>query len=104
MDKYNRMLEEVRDLLKGGDSIEDIRDRATEYVDSWLPVYHSDILNEWRDMPTEYNDRGSEEFGTTGGIFSQMTNDLFLYYLDEYYQAIDEVEEEEKEKEESEEE
>jgi hypothetical protein len=104
MDKYNRMLEEVRDLVVQGESLEDIRDAATEYADSWVPVYNSDIIKEWTEMDSEFNDIGATEYGATGGILQLMTVDLFYCYSHYYELAINEVEEEEKEKEESEEE
>jgi hypothetical protein len=97
---YGLMLDEVRDLIKNGESIDDIRHRDGDIIDSYLPIYYGDILNEWRDMPMEYTDRGAEEFGTTGGIFTLMSADLYVYYRDLLEEVLDEVEEETEEVEE----
>jgi len=63
MNTVERMVEEIRTELASGEELDDIRDRSGEFVDSYLPVYYNRIIEEWKDMPSEYNDRGSAELG-----------------------------------------
>jgi len=57
------MVEEIRTELANGEELEDIKDRSHEFIDSYLPVYYNGIIEEWKAMPSEYNDRGSAELG-----------------------------------------
>lgn len=90
------MKEEVRDLIKQGETFTDIQDRAGEFVDGYLPVYYNTIVREWQDMPASYNDRGHAELGQGGeiNIYNLMSLDLYLYYTDLFNEAITELEEE----------
>jgi len=91
-----RMVEEIRTELASGEELDDIRDRSGEFVDSYLPVYYNGIIEEWKNMPSEYNDRGSAELGVGGevNIYNLMTLDLYLYYSDLFFEAVKEVEDE----------
>lgn len=91
------MVEEIRTELARGVELEDIKDRSGEFIDSWLPVYNNRIVEEWQSMPSEYDNRGSVEFGHSGqeiDIINLMTLDLYLYYSDLFAEAVQEVEEE----------
>jgi hypothetical protein len=90
------MVEEIRTELASGEELDDIRDRSGEFVDSYLPVYYNGIIEEWKNMPSEYNDRGSAELGVGGevNIYNLMTLDLYLYYSDLFFEAVKEVEDE----------
>jgi hypothetical protein len=89
------MVEEIRAELSNGEELEDIKDRSGEFIDSWLPVYYNQIIDEWKAMPSEFNDRGSAELGQGGeiNIYNLMTLDLYLYYSDLFNEAVEEVEE-----------
>ena len=95
MNTVERMVEEIRAELANGEELEDITDRSGEFIDSWLPVYYNRIIEEWKEMPSEYNDRGSAELGMGGevNIYNLMTLDLYLYYSDLFNEAVEEVEE-----------
>jgi len=96
MDTVKRMVEEIRTELANGEELEDIKDRSGEFIDSYLPVYYNRIIEEWKDMPSEYNDRGSAELGHLEqeiNIINLMTLDLYLYYSDLFAEAVEEVEE-----------
>ena len=95
MDTVKRMVEEIRTEIANGEELEDIKDRSGEFIDSWLPVYYNQIIDEWKAMPSEYNDRGSAELGQGGevNIYNLMTLDLYLYYSDLFNEAVEEVEE-----------
>ena len=96
MNTVERMVEEIRTELASGEELDDIRDRSGEFVDSYLPVYYNGIIEEWKNMPSEYNDRGSAELGAGGevNIYNLMTLDLYLYYSDLFAEAVQEVENE----------
>jgi hypothetical protein len=95
MDTVKRMVEEIRTELANGEELEDIKDRSHEFIDSYLPVYYNGIIEEWKAMPSEYNDRGSAElgYGEEINIYNLMTLDLYLYYSDLFAEAVEEVEE-----------
>jgi hypothetical protein len=90
------MVEEIRTELARGEELEDIKDRSGEFIDSWLPVYNNRIIEEWTLMPNDYTDRGSAELGTGQeiSIINLMTLDLYLYYSDLFFEAVQEVEDE----------
>lgn len=94
MNTVAQMVEEIQTELKNGSTLDDIKDRSGEFVDSYLPVYNNKIVEEWQAMPSEYDNRGHAELG--GGqkidIINLMTLDLYLYYTDLFAEAIEEVE------------
>ena len=56
-------------------------DLLTEFADSALPVYYSDIIQEWQHMPSEFNDSWQEIGVNEIKITNLMSMDLFNYYL-----------------------
>lgn len=94
-------LEDAKNELKTeietyGATIESLEDRLGEYVDTALPIYYNEIIQEWQAMPSEYDGRGAEEFGAPDKptVYSLMTNDLYAYYWDTYQDALGELREE----------
>jgi hypothetical protein len=89
-----RMVEEIRAELSQGEDLDTIKDRSGEFIDSWLPVYNNQIIQEWTLMPNDYTDRGSAELGVGGevNIINLMSLDLYLYYSDLFAEAVEEVE------------
>lgn len=85
------MVEEIKERIANGEELSDIEDESTELADSYVPVYNGRVLDAWKDMPAEYDDRGADELGATGGIFDLMKADLFLYYNDLVNDAIRDV-------------
>ena len=95
MDTVKQMAEEIRLELSNGVELEDIKDRSGEYVDSYLPIYNNRIIEEWQQMPSEYDNRGAEEMGHNCqeiNIVNLMSADLYFYYTDLFNEAIEEVE------------
>lgn len=91
----------LNEINNYGADIDEIKDRSGEWIDGYLPVYYNRILEEWKDMPSEYNDRGAAELGAgEGGIFNLMSLDLYLYYTDLFNEVVEEIEEELADKEE----
>ena len=92
-----QMVQEIRTELANGETLEDIKDRSGDFVDSYLPVYTNEIIKEWQEMPSEYDDRGIEELGDIRAevkITQLMTLDLYLYYTDLFNEAVEKIENE----------
>ena len=83
-------------IAQGYVTLEEIQDNSGEWVEGYLPIYYNEIVQEWQEMPSEYNDRGSAELGHMGEttIYGLMGLDLYLYYTDIFNEAIAELEEE----------
>lgn len=72
------------------------QDLLTELAESAMPIYYSDIIQDWREMPDEYTDTWKETSQADGDstIYSLMGVDLWNYYQDTYRQAYAEVKQE----------
>ena len=94
MNTKELMIEEIKADLSRGVELEEIADRAGEFIDGYLPIYNNRIVEEWQSMPSEYDDRGSAELGDMGEItiIGLMSLDLYLYYSDIFQEAISDVE------------
>jgi hypothetical protein len=59
-------------------------DLLREEADSLTPVYNHEIIKEWAEMPSEFNDSwrqyGWDEYLEQGGILGLMRIDLMHYY------------------------
>ena len=98
-----QMKEEIQSDLLRGEDLEEIKDRSGEIVDGYLPVYNNRILEEWAQMPNDYDNRGALEFGYEGepDVIRLMSLDLYIYYTDLFFEAVGEVEQEIEEREEA---
>lgn len=94
MSTKEQMIDELLTMINNGEELDDIKDNSSEFIEGYIPVYYNQILKEWADMPSEYNDRGQEEFGMGQEItiFNLMSLDLYVYYQDIFNEAIEEVE------------
>jgi hypothetical protein len=94
MNTVQQMTQEIRTALANGEELEDIRDNSGEWVDGYLPIYNNKIVEEWQAMPSEYDNRGHLELGQGGDIdiINLMSLDLYLYYSDLFYEALNEIE------------
>jgi hypothetical protein len=90
------MKDEIRAALNEGESISDVRDQISEYVDTYLPIYNNEIIEEWQNMPGEYDDRGAAELGHMGEttIIGLMSLDIYIYYSELFHSALDSLVEE----------
>jgi predicted RNase H-like HicB family nuclease len=95
------MKSEFRQAIEqAGETLEDIRDNSGEWIEGYLPVYNNKIVEEWQEMPSEYDNRGAVELGHLEqeiNIINLMSLDLYLYYNDIFNEAVNELEEEEEE-------
>jgi hypothetical protein len=75
-------------------------DELTELVDSDLPVYYSEIIYQWAKLPSEYEQPLSNHVITDEtNIYSLMGFDLYDFYRDTYFEALEEIKKEKKENE-----
>ena len=90
------IVNELRTAIANGEELEDLRDNSHEWVDGYLPIYYNRIVEEWQEMPSEYNDRGHTELGMGQeiNIYNLMSLDLYMYYSDLVSEALDELENE----------
>ena len=97
MTTYDAIKDELKtELTANGGDLDQIRDNSGEWVEGFLPIYNNDIIKEWQEMPSVYDDKGALELGYDGDadIVRQMSLDLYLYYSDLVGQAIAELESE----------
>jgi hypothetical protein len=90
------MKEEIREEIGRGVRLDYIRHTAGEWIDGWLPVYNNRIIEEWQNMPSEYDNQGANELGYQESdidIVKLMMLDLYLYYTDLFNAVLDEIEE-----------
>jgi hypothetical protein len=95
-DTIKSMKEELRENLKYS-TMEEIEDRSGEFIDGYLPIYNNRIVEEWQNMPSDYDNRGAAELGHLGqeiNIINLMSLDLYLYYRDLFSDALRELKEE----------
>ena len=89
-------LDEIKTALKVDhwDEIttqEDPHDWLTEFADGLVPVYNSEIIKDWQDMPSEYDDSGADLCSPDAGICDRMKADLWYYYQDQTRIAYEQV-------------
>jgi len=96
MNTYKYIYEDLKQTITNGEDMESIRDNSGEWIDGYLPIYNNRIIEEWQDMPGEYDNRGAEELGIPGdiSIISLMQLDLYLYYSDVFFQVLNDIAEE----------
>jgi hypothetical protein len=96
MNAYKYIYEDLKQTITNGEDMESIRDNSGEWIDGYLPIYNNNIIEEWKDMPSEYDNRGSAELGIPGdiSIIALMQLDLYLYYSDLFFQVLDDIAEE----------
>ena len=81
---------EIKEILK--DEIDLDEDRLVEIADSLVPVYNAEVIEEWQQMPIEYNDSW-QDVGTDADatILQRMMMDLYLYYNLQVARAYNEI-------------
>jgi len=96
MNTYKYIYEDLKQTITNGEDMESIRDNSGEWIDGYLPIYNNRIIEEWQNMPGEYDNRGADELGIPGSvsIISLMQLDLYLYYSDLFFQILNDIAEE----------
>jgi hypothetical protein len=97
MTNYNEIMQEIKQEITNGESLEEIKERSYELVDNYVPVYNNRVIEEWTAMPSDYDNRGSAELGHNCqelNIINLMSADLYLYYQDLVNSVINDLQEE----------
>ena len=97
MTTYNEIMQEIKQEIANGEDLDSIKDRSHELVDNYVPVYNNRIIEEWQEMPGDYDTRGAAELGHLEqeiNITNLMSLDLYLYYTDLVDLVITDLEEE----------
>jgi len=96
MNTYKYIYEDLKQTITNGEDMESIRNNSGEWIDGYLPVYNNNIIEEWKDMPGEYDNCGATELGIPSdiSIISLMQLDLYLYYSDVFFQVLTDIAEE----------
>lgn len=94
MTTYEEIMQEIKQEISNGQTLDDIRDRSYELVDNYVPVYNNRVLEEWQNMPSDYDNRGAQELGHNCeelNIISLMSADLYIYYTELVGLVIDDL-------------
>lgn len=94
MTTYDEIMQEIKQEISNGETLDDIRDRSYELVDNYVPVYNNRVLEEWQNMPSDYDNRGSAELGHNCeelNIINLMMSDLYIYYTELVGEVIDDL-------------
>jgi len=97
MTTYEEIMQEIKQELSNGEELSDIQERSYELVDNYVPVYNNRVIEEWTEMPSDYDNRGSAELGHNCeelSIISLMMSDLYLYYSDLVALVLSDLEQE----------
>lgn len=96
MTTLDEIIKELKTSIAYGEELQSIRDNQGQWVDGYLPIYNNQIIDEWKEMPNEYDNRGAQELGHMEEvtIIGLMSLDLYLYYSDLVSQALDAIESE----------
>ncbi len=97
MTTYDEVMQEIKQEISNGQTLEEIKDRSHELIDNYVPVYNNRVIEEWQSMPSDYDNRGSAEMGHNCqelNIINLMMADLYLYYSDLVGNVINDLEQE----------
>lgn len=97
MTTYDEIMQEIKQEIANGQTLEEIKDCSYKLIDNYVPIYNNHVLEEWQAMPGDYDNRGSAELGHNCeeiDIIKLMPGDLYLYYTDLVAEVIDDLEQE----------
>lgn len=91
---YNQIKAEVRD--NWSDFIDAKYPEATvgDYADSAVPVYHTQLIQQWSELPYDWRDQWCGALDEDASIIDRVQFDLFTYYSSQFHQAFLELSEE----------
>ena len=83
------------EIAKGYITLEEIQENSHEWIEGYLPIYNNEIVKEWQEMPSDYDNRGHAELGLGQeiDIINLMSLDLNIYYTDLFNEVMAEMEE-----------
>ena len=89
--------QEIRDNLEELRESSHPEEMLNEWADSAVPVYTNEIVKDWQEMPSVFDDVWQEAFTATEEgitIVKLMTIDLYNYYQNTYTRIYNEILEE----------
>ena len=67
-------------------------DLITDFADSAVPVYNNEVIQDWSEMPSEFDDSAQDfDIDPDATIMTRMSLDLFNYYRHQYQKAYNEL-------------
>lgn len=92
---YQDVKDELVDNLEQLKTAKYPEDLFHEFADGFVPIYTNDIIEEWQQMPSDFDDSW-KDYGCSSedGIVKRMQIDLYNYYLDQINKAWTEIESE----------
>lgn len=75
----------IQSDYKHAETFDKLSDYQSEIIDGIMPIYTSETIEEWREMPNDYTDSGQDTFGLPDDritITGLMNLDLWNYYSD----------------------
>ena len=97
MTTYDEIMQEIKQEISNGQTLEEVKERSHELVDGYIPIYNNRVIEEWAAMPIDYDNRGAAEIGHNCQeliIINLMQADLYLYYSELVGLVIDDLEQE----------
>ena len=93
---YNEIKQQIQDEWEQFSSNTHPSDILTELAESACPTYNSDIIAEWSEMPSEFDNSWQDGFSVSASITitELMWTDLFNYYQHQFQTAYNELAEE----------
>lgn len=94
MTTYDEIMQEIKQEITNGQDLDSIQERSYELVDNYVPVYTNRIIEEWQEMPSDYDNRGAQELGHNCeeiDIIRLMSADLYIYYSELVGLVIDDL-------------
>lgn len=83
----NRFADAGVDLVPG-----EYPEAISELADSEVPIYYSEIIDEWRELPMEHSNRFSEIGVDDDFTITQLMQiDLYIYYREQFEAAYNEL-------------
>lgn len=92
---YNEILNIVRDDRAAISEARYVEDYLGEMADGYVPIYTSEVISEWCDLPSDERDCWQEIGAGEGDTIDRlMAIDLWLYYRSQFERAWREIEDE----------
>ena len=91
------IIQELKEeLAKDYTTLDEIKDNSGEWIDNYVPIYNNHIIEEWQEMPSDYDNVGASIYGIPNeiSIINLMQLDLNAYYSDLFNEAVEELESE----------
>ena len=89
---YTYIKQEILDNWEQFESNAYPHDLLDEFADSAVPVYSNEVIQDWQEMPSEFDDSAQEfDIDPDATIVQRMSLDLFNYYRHQYQKAYNEL-------------